>query len=156
MGVQLDDQELERFLDAGHTLILGTIRKSGEPFLTPLWYVYRDGALYVRTPSRSAKVQHVRRNPRVCCLLEEGERWIDLKAAVLSCDAEIVEDEALCATIDKIFSEKYADFTPNLKAAPKATSNHYAGATTTLKLSPRPGETRSWYNRKIRGMERAQ
>lgn len=155
MGVQLDDQELEQFISNGHTLILGTSRKSGEPFLTPLWYVYRDGALYVRTPSKSAKVQHVRRDARVCCLLEEGERWIDLKAAVLSCNAEIVEDEALCATIDQMFREKYAEFTPNLKSAPKATSGHYGGATTTLKLTPRPEEVRSWYNRKIRGMESA-
>lgn len=156
MGVQLDDAELERFLAVGHTLILGTSRRSGEPFLTPLWYVYHEGALWVRTPARSAKVEHVRRDPRVCCLLEEGERWVDLKAAVLSCDAEIVEDETLCATIDELFREKYANFGPNMKATPKATKRHYSVLTTTLKLVPRPGDVRSWYNQKIRGVERAE
>lgn len=150
MGVELDNEELDQFLNDGHTLILATIRKSGEPFLTPIWYVYHDGAFFIRTPAKSAKVQHIKRDPRVCCLLEEGEKWIDLKAAVLSCHAEIEEDDETCKTIARKFGAKYAEFTPNLESTPKATTEHYSSKTATVKLTPRPDDIRSWFNRKIR------
>lgn len=152
MGVELDNEELGQFLNDGHTLILATIRKSGEPFLTPIWYVYHDGAFFIRTPARSAKIKHIERDPRVCCMLEQGEKWIDLKAAVLPCHAELVEDEELCKVIGRSFSSKYEDFTPNLKSAPKATSKHYSHSTATVKLTPRSSDVRSWFNRKIKGM----
>ncbi|MDA0272340.1 MAG: pyridoxamine 5'-phosphate oxidase family protein [Proteobacteria bacterium] len=155
MGIQLDDEELGHFLNDGHTLILATIRKSGEPFLTPIWYVYDDGALYIRTPARSAKIQHIKRDPRVCCMLEQGDKWVDLKAAVLPCHAEIVDDAELCNSINRMFSKKYADFTPNLKSTPKATSKHYSQSTATVKLMPRRADVRSWFNRKIKGMEKS-
>jgi len=150
MGVKLDDLELAEFLNDGHTLIMATIRKSGMPSLTPIWYVYHDGAFFIRTPAKSPKIQHIKQDPRVCCMLEEGEKWVDLKAAVLSCDAEIIEDEELCKTIGRDFSTKYAEFSPNLKSTPKATTKHYSSKTATVKLTPRPEDIRSWFNQKIR------
>ncbi len=154
MGVHLDEAELAEFLNNGHTLILGTTRKSGEPFLTPLWYVYADGAIYFRTPAKSAKVQHIKRDSKVCCMVEEGERWVDLRAAVLNCDAQFIEkDSEEAQRFVELMEQKYAAFRPKLEAAPKVTKNHYSGSWAFVKLTPREGEVRSWYNRKIRGVE---
>lgn len=150
MGVKLTPEELNDFLTNGHTLIMATVRKSGEPFMTPIWYVYLDGAFYVSTLAKSAKVQHVRRDPRVCCLIEEGDRWIDLKAVVANCDAEIVEDKAAVKRIGEAIGKKYAAFRPDTKKQPKSTRKHYASGSVVIKFTPRPGEIRSWYNRKIR------
>jgi len=153
MGIQLEKDELEEFLLNSHTLILSTIRKSGEPFMTPLWYVYMDGAIYFSTPSQSAKVDHLKRDPRVCCLIEEGERWVDLKAVVINCDAEFVDkDSDEAAKIQERTSIKYADFRPKMQNAPSATKAHYSDFTY-VKLVPRAHEIRSWYNRKLRGIE---
>jgi nitroimidazol reductase NimA-like FMN-containing flavoprotein (pyridoxamine 5'-phosphate oxidase superfamily) len=154
MGVQLDEVEVEEFLTNGHTLILGTTRKSGEPFLTTLWYGFANDAIYFRTPAKSAKVQHIKRNSQVCCMVEDGERWIDLRAVVLSCNAELVEnDSAEALEVDALIAHKYAAFRPKLKAAPKTTKKHYSGSNALVKLTPKEGEIRSWYNRKIRGVE---
>ena len=154
MSVRLSQEEIDEFLAGGHTLILATLRKSGEPFLTPLWYVYDDGALFIRTPARSAKVQHIRTDPRVCCLVEEGERWVDLKAVVMNCDAEFIEsDESVEERFAQLMNEKYKAFRPQLKKAPTATKKHYAGKSALIRLTPRETEVRSCYNRKIRGME---
>jgi uncharacterized protein len=50
----------------GHKNInLTTFRKSGEPVTTPVWYVVRDGKLYVRTGAGSGKVKRIRNDPRV-------------------------------------------------------------------------------------------
>jgi len=152
MGIQLDQDELDEFLESSHTMILATIRKSGEPFMTPLWYVYMDGAIYFSTRSQSAKVKHLKRDPRVCCLIEEGERWVDLKAVVINGNAEFVDtDSDEGARVQERTSIKYADFSPNIQ-------NSYADkADRTIiyvKVVLREHEVRSWYNRKLRGIEK--
>ena len=155
MGVNLEQKELEEFLTESHTMILSTIRKSGEPFLVPLWYVYMDGAIYFSTPTRSAKIQHLKRGPRACCLIEEGERWVDLKAVVLNCEAEFVDQESEEAEeYRKLPQAKYENYRPQMQKAPKATKQHYSGSTSPVKLVPRNHDIRSWYNRKIRGVEK--
>ena len=155
MGVQLTQDEIDEFLTNGHTVILATTRQSGEPFMTPLWYVYENGAMYLRTRAKSAKAKHIANNPRVCLLVESGERWVDLQAVVMNCDAEVVDDEAENRRIQKLLGEKYAEFRGEVRKAPKATKKHYAAASVVYKCVLREGEVRSWYNRKLRGLERA-
>jgi PPOX class probable F420-dependent enzyme len=150
MGVRLTQEEINEFLTKGHTVILATIRKSGEPLMTPLWYVYKDGAIYIRTLAKSPKVQHVKRDPRVCCLVEEGEAWIDLKAVIANCDAEVIEDEQTLKEVGEALGEKYKGFRPDTSKQPNATRKHYSSGSVVIKMTPRPGEVRSWYNRKIK------
>ncbi len=150
MGVELTHEEIEDFLKNGHTLIFTTIRASGEPFATPMWYAYVDGAFYISTLGRSAKVQHVRRDPRVCCTVETGDAWVDLKCVIANCDAEILTDEETFEMIGVEMDRKYASFRPPQTRMPDATKQHYSGGRVVVKCTPRPGEIRSWYNRKIR------
>ena len=150
MGVQLTDEECNHFLETGHTLIISTIRKSGEPFMVPVWYLWRDGAFHVITFANSPKVQHLRRDPRACCMVEDGEKWIDLRAVVANCDAFILDDPGLVEAIGLELQHKYADYRAESAQAPAATKQHYARSKVVLKLIPRPGEVRSWFNRKLR------
>ena len=150
MGVRLTEPEIDTFLTEGHTLIIATIRKSGEPLMTPLWYVWMDGAFWVRTGTRSAKVQHIRRDPRVCCLVEEGEAWVDLRAVIANCDAETIEDEAQNARVQAALDAKYADFKLDPSLLPDSTRNLYGNERIVIRMTPREREVRSWYNRKMR------
>ncbi|HXC38267.1 MAG TPA: pyridoxamine 5'-phosphate oxidase family protein [Burkholderiales bacterium] len=150
MGVKLTDEEINEFLTKGHTLILGTLRKSGEPFMTPLWYVYKDGSFYTGTLAKSAKVGHIRRDPRVCCMVEEGEAWVDLHVVVANCTATIIEDPSSVPWVQEAMDAKYAAFRPDRSKQPDATKKHYGGGRVIIKATPKPGEIRSWYNRKIR------
>ena len=150
MGVRLTEEERDEFLTNGHTLIMATIRKSGEPLLIPIWYVWMDGAFWTSTGAKSPKVQHLRRDPRVCCMVEEGEKWIDLRAVIANCDAEFVTDPALIEKFNKVRGAKYKAFGREGLAVPEATQKHYAREGVIIRMTPRPGEIRSWYNRKIR------
>lgn len=49
------------------------VRPDGRPHLTPVWYVWLDGKVYIGTEPRSVKVQNIRRDPRVALALEDGE-----------------------------------------------------------------------------------
>lgn len=46
-------------------LALTTFRKNGQPVTTPVWFVEREGKLYVRTGARSGKVKRIRNETRV-------------------------------------------------------------------------------------------
>ena len=149
MSVRLTPEEIDEFLTGGHTLLLGTIRKSGEPFITPLWYVYMDGAFYFRTLERSAKVGHIRRDPRVCCTVETGDAWIDLKTVIANCDAEFITGEDEIARYTEASSAKYKGFRRQPSGLPQATERHYSQPWVYIRCTPRQGEIRSWYNRKL-------
>jgi PPOX class probable F420-dependent enzyme len=52
-------------LEGHKNMNLTTFRKSGEPVVTPVWYVILDGKLYVRTGTGTGKAKRIRNNPRV-------------------------------------------------------------------------------------------
>ena len=149
MGVSLTSEEMTEFLRKGHTLILATIRKSGEPMATPLWYLYDDGCFYVSTFARTSKLKHIKRDPRVCVLVEDGEHYLDLRAVVANCTAEIVEDPEVIDRVNAGVREKYKEFSVDFSKAGTATQQRYTGQVM-LRLVPRASEIRSWYNRKLR------
>jgi PPOX class probable F420-dependent enzyme len=49
----------------GRLLALESIRKNGQPIVTPLLFIVQDGAFYMRTPASTAKVKRIRRHPFV-------------------------------------------------------------------------------------------
>ena len=63
--------EWERFLRGRRVAVLGTIADDGAPVLTPIWYVYRDGRLLMRTGKESVKARNIRRDPRVTVCVQD-------------------------------------------------------------------------------------
>lgn len=52
---------------------LGTTNADGSPHLTPIWYLYEDGRLYLPTGSGSRKVRNVRARPAVSVLVDRRQ-----------------------------------------------------------------------------------
>ncbi len=73
MPHRLPAPQAERFLRGRHVATLTTINADGTPLQTPIWYLYEDGLVYIRTKSKSAKVRNIRRDPRVS-LCAQDER----------------------------------------------------------------------------------
>lgn len=46
-------------------LSIETYRKTGEPVRTPVWFVEREGVLYIRTPDDTGKYKRIRNNANV-------------------------------------------------------------------------------------------
>ena len=81
------------FIDAGpRWAVLTTVGPGGYPHAVPLSY-YRDGdAVFVN--ARGARLQNIRREPRVALLLESGEEMGELRGLLIEGDAELVEERA--------------------------------------------------------------
>jgi PPOX class probable F420-dependent enzyme len=67
---QMTPQAIEAFLNRPLIARLATVRADHSPQLTPMWYLWEGGALYMSTRASSAKVKHIRSNPRVAVVVD--------------------------------------------------------------------------------------
>lgn len=81
---------------ATHTYLnLETFKKDGTGVQTPVWFVIRDGAIYVFTDGSSFKVKRLRRNPkaRIAGCNASGKsiltEWFDATGAILDAGPEV-------------------------------------------------------------------
>lgn len=84
--------EVEEFLQAPRYAVVGTVRKDGTPQLTPVWYLYESGRVYVSVSVNSAKYRNLSRNPGVClCIASEHP---DARAVMVYGEAELIPQES--------------------------------------------------------------
>jgi PPOX class probable F420-dependent enzyme len=93
-AVKMTEEELSDFLDTNMKVQVATIGPDGQPHLATLFYVMVDGQMFFWTYGRSQKIQNLRRDPRITCLVEDGEDYFELRGVSLSGRAELVRDEA--------------------------------------------------------------
>jgi nitroimidazol reductase NimA-like FMN-containing flavoprotein (pyridoxamine 5'-phosphate oxidase superfamily) len=154
MGVRLNDDEAWAELESAHTGILTTLRRDGRPVSVPVWFTAIDRRIYVRTPAKTRKVEHVRNDARATFLVERGERWIELCAVMVHADVDLVDTGDEYDAASAAIEAKYAGFrmkSANLggKKVPDATKQHYAGRAAMLRLTP-TGPLVTWDNARLR------
>ena len=143
----MSEDEIWSFLVDGHTGILTTLRRDGQPISLPLWYAVVDRKIYAGT--RGKKVTRLQHDSRCSFLVEQGERWAELQAVHLVCEGRVVEpDEKLAAAIGAELQRKYAAFTTQRKDMPTETQKAYSVTGTTLELTP-VERILNWDNRKL-------
>jgi PPOX class probable F420-dependent enzyme len=98
--------EIELFLRDQRTLVLVTLRRDGSPVAHPLWFVALDGALYVDTRADSLKAANARRDPRVCAVVESGERYFELRGVRVEGRCSAVVDEGELSRVRAARAEK--------------------------------------------------
>jgi len=62
---EMSQAHIEDFLQVPRFAIVGTNRVNGAPQLTPVWYLYENGRIYVSMSVNSAKYRNLRRDPRI-------------------------------------------------------------------------------------------
>jgi PPOX class probable F420-dependent enzyme len=72
------DDKVQSFLKEKHFGKLATLMKDGRPQVTPIWYMYDGGKLWVNTTKDRVKFRNVKRDPRVCLLVDEGYSWVSI------------------------------------------------------------------------------
>ena len=64
--------EVEKFLQGKNIGKIATVMKDGSPHLTPIWYMLEGGKLVINTTPNRVKYYNMRRDNRVCLLVEDG------------------------------------------------------------------------------------
>lgn len=64
----------DKFLAEQKVLRLATVSGDGTPHVVPVWFIYRDGVIYVGTNTRTAKARNVSQTGRAAFCVDEGVR----------------------------------------------------------------------------------
>ena len=81
---------VEDFLRAHTRTFLVTLREDGAPACHPMVAIWRDGALYMTTYRKSAKVAHLTCEPRVACLVVTADDDPQFRGIALRGRAEVL------------------------------------------------------------------
>ena len=75
----------------------------------PLWYVPRDGEIWIYTYAKSQKVKNLERDPRATLLIETGHEYAELRGVEIEAEAEIHRDLDIVFELAKELTSRYAD-----------------------------------------------
>ena len=89
--IRMTEQEVDEFLLGRHTMSLATINHDDTVHLVAMWYGFLEGCVAIETKTKSQKVRNLRRDPRMTCMVEEGDSYEELRGVELVGTAEIVE-----------------------------------------------------------------
>ena len=95
--VQMSAEEIDEFLHERHNMSLATVNHDGTIHLVAMWYGFLDGCIAIETKTKSQKIQNLRRNPQITCLVEDGQSYEELRGVEMVGRAEFVDDQ------DKLF-----------------------------------------------------
>jgi PPOX class probable F420-dependent enzyme len=93
-------QELELFLAQPHPAVIATLRPDGSPNTVATWYLWEDGRVLVNMEGSRARLEHLRRDPRLALTVIDGENWyrhVSVTGRVVS-----VEPDEDFADIDRL------------------------------------------------------
>lgn len=112
-SIALTDAEADAFLRAGRTLVLVTLGPDGLPDPVPMWYVVDDaGVVWMRTYAKSQKVVNLERDPRFSALVEDGERYAELRGVQLTGTIALVDDVDRICEVFADLMVKYEELDP--------------------------------------------
>jgi PPOX class probable F420-dependent enzyme len=121
----------------------------GWPHSMPMWFVVRDGEIWVWTYAKAQKVKNLERDPRATLLIETGHEYTELRGVQIEAEAELIRDTDRVFEFARELTVRYAegiesvegDAAEALKAqAPKRVAIHF-----------KPVRTATWDHRKLGG-----
>lgn len=91
-AVRMDDEEIRAFLGEQMKVQVATVGPDGAPHLTTLFYVLEDDRIAFWTYGASQKIVNLRRDPRITCLVEDGQDYFELRGVSITGKARLIED----------------------------------------------------------------
>jgi len=73
--------EVDAFLRERRTMSVATHNHDGSIHLVAMWYGFVDGVPVFETHPKSQKAVNLRRDPRLTCLVEDGDTFETLRAS---------------------------------------------------------------------------
>jgi PPOX class probable F420-dependent enzyme len=106
--IELTEAERRELVASERVVAVATLGPRGWPQLMPLWYVPRDGEIWIYTYAKSQKVRNLERDPRATLLIETGHTYGELRGVQIEADAEIHRDHATVVALATELTARYA------------------------------------------------
>ena len=91
-AVRMSEAEQAAYLQEHLKVQVATNGHDGTPHLTTLFYVLHEGRIAFWTYGRSQKIRNLERDPRISCLVEDGDDYFELRGVSITGTAELVRE----------------------------------------------------------------
>jgi PPOX class probable F420-dependent enzyme len=147
--IVLSDEEMLQLLDAERVAVVSSLGPRGWPHSMPLWFVPRDGEVWIWTYAKSQKVINLERDPRATVLVETGDEYTELRGAMIEAEAELHRDFDTVLRFAEELTLRYATGISSVEGDAKAALEAQAPKRVAIRF--RPVRTVSWDHRKLGG-----
>lgn len=147
--IKLSEAELAELMAAERVAVVSSLGPRGWPHSMPLWFVPRDGEVWIWTYAKSQKVRNLERDPRATVLIETGHDYTELRGAMIEAEVSIHRDFETVLGFAEELTVRYADGISSLGADAKAALE--AQASKRVALQFKPLRTATWDHRKLGG-----
>ncbi len=146
--ISMSPAELEAFLAEERVVTVATIGPNGRPHLMPLWYVTEGAVVVAWTFGKSQKIRNLERRPQATLQVEAGDRYEELRGAMLECDVEVIRDLPAVTKIGLAIGARYAPDSDGVDT-PERLAVVAKQAPKRVGLRFRPTRVASWDHRKL-------
>jgi PPOX class probable F420-dependent enzyme len=147
--IKLSPDEQRELVETERVVIVSSVGPRGWPHSIPLWYVPRDGELWIWTYAKSQKVRNLERDPRATLLVETGYEYTDLRGVMIEAEAEIHRDVETVSEFGKQLTVRYSEGIESVEGDPAAALQAQAAKRVAIHFHPR--RTATWDHRKLGG-----
>jgi PPOX class probable F420-dependent enzyme len=107
--IKLTPAEQAALLSSERVVVVSSNGPRGWPHSMPMWYVVRDGEIWVWTYAKSQKVRNLERDPRATLLIQTGHEYGELRGVQIEAEAELIRDPERVVDYAKEMTVRYAE-----------------------------------------------
>ncbi|MDA8277054.1 MAG: pyridoxamine 5'-phosphate oxidase family protein [Actinomycetota bacterium] len=105
--IAMTSEEIDTFLQRRQTVSLASIDPKGKIHLVAMWYGFYQGQVAMWTYGKSQKIVNLRSNPNVTMLIEDGDRYEELRGVEIVGTARVIEDRPSIEAIGASIFDRY-------------------------------------------------
>jgi PPOX class probable F420-dependent enzyme len=147
--IKLTDEEQRELIENERIVVVSSLGPRGWPHVMPLWYVARDGEIWIWTYAKSQKVKNLERDPRATLLIETGVEYGELRGVQIEAEAEIIRDLDQIVEYAKEMTIRYSEGIESVEG--DAAVGLQAQAPKRVAIRFHPKRVASWDHRKLGG-----
>jgi len=148
--ITLSDEEQLELLTSERVVVVSSIGPRGWPHSIPLWYVPRDGEVWIYTYAKSQKVKNLERDPRATLLIETGHEYQELRGVMIEAEAEINRDFDTVFALAQELTVRYTEGLESVTGDGRAVLETQAAKRVAIRFEPKL--VASWDHSKLGGV----
>ena len=147
--IKLTDEEQRELIENERIVVVSSLGPRGWPHVMPLWYVPRDGEIWVWTYAKSQKVKNLERDPRATLLIETGTEYSELRGIQVEAEAELIRELEPVVEFATELTIRYSEGIESVEG--DAATGLRAQAPKRVAIHFRPQRIASWDHGKLGG-----
>jgi PPOX class probable F420-dependent enzyme len=147
--IKMSGAEVLELLESERIAVISSLGPRGWPHSMPLWYVPRDGVVWVWTYAKSQKVRNLERDPRSTVLIETGHEYGELRGVMIEARAVIHRDFDTVFGFAQELTIRYAEGISAVEGDAKAALEAQAPKRVAIEFEAI--RTATWDHRKLGG-----